>query len=62
MKGKQYRGRPVPQRGRLLTPVHLDSSRSKGHKAVVTEAVAVVALVESKELWAVWPVLEWLLP
>ena len=52
----------MPQRGRLLTPVHLDSSRSKGHKAVVTEAVAVVALVESKELWAVWPVLEWLLP
>jgi hypothetical protein len=52
MKGKESRGRPVPQRGRLLTPVELDRKRGKGDKAGVAEAGvadAVVAAVESKE-------------
>jgi hypothetical protein len=52
VKGKQYRGQPVPQQSWLLTPVQLDRTRGKGYKAVVAEAVvaeAVVAIVESKE-------------
>jgi hypothetical protein len=52
MKGKQSRGRLVPQRGRLLTPVQLDRPRGKGDKVVVVEVVvaeAVVTAVESKE-------------
>ncbi len=42
MKGEQSRGRPVPQRGRLLKPVRLDRTRGEGDKVVVTEAVVVV--------------------
>lgn len=55
MKGKQSRGRPVPQRGRLFTPVQLDRMRSRRDKAVVAEVVVaevepVVAALESNSL------------
>jgi hypothetical protein len=45
MKGKQSRGRPVPQRGRLLTPVQLDRTRGRRDKAVVAEVVVVEVVV-----------------
>lgn len=70
MKRKQSRGRPVPQRRRLLTPVQLDRTRGKRDKPVVAEtvvveivaAVAFVAAVESTEQWLVGSVLERHLP
>ena len=47
MKGKQSRGRPVPQRGRLITPVQLDRKKGKGYKAVVVEAGAEAGVAEA---------------